>query len=174
MKKYVVVKPHIQKIVDNFVDEYFNNKSIIGCHVRGTDFAYATATSVEKYFEILDTQKDVHIFLATDQTQYVDLFKNKYGNERILTYDSLRSDNDVAAFELENGSPYKKGEDVLIDTLLLSRTNQIIKCAAAGGEFALWFNEKLEVLYDFALESQFQKGGHWNRENTAFQRLKIK
>ena len=41
-------------------------------------------TSVEKYFEILDTQKDVHIFLATDQTQYVDLFKNKYGNEQFL------------------------------------------------------------------------------------------
>jgi hypothetical protein len=80
----------------------------------------------------------------------------------------------VAAFELENGSPYKKGEDVLIDTLLLSRTNSIIKCAAAGGEFALWFNENLEVLHDFALKSQFQKGGHWNRENTAFQRLKIK
>ena len=46
--------------------------------------------------------------------------------------------------------------------------------AAAGGEFALWFNENLEVLHDFALESQFQKGGHWARENTAFQRLKIK
>jgi hypothetical protein len=85
----------------------------------------------------------------------------------------MRSDNDVAAFELENGSPYKKGEDVLIDTLLLSRTNSIIKCAAAGGEFALWFNENLEVLHDFALESKFQKGGHWNRENTAFNRLKL-
>ena len=174
MKKYVVVKPHIQKIVDNFVNENFNNKNVIGCHVRGTDFAYATATSGEKYFEILDTRKDIQIFLATDQTQYVDLFKARYGDEKVLTYDSLRSDNDVAAFELENGSPYKKGEDVLIDTLLLSRTNSIIKCAAAGGEFALWFNENLEILHDFALESQFQKGGHWNRENTAFQRLKIK
>ena len=171
MKKYVHVKPHIQKVVDNFVNENFNNKNIIGCHVRGTDFAYATATSVEKYFDILDAQKDATIFLATDQTQYVDLFKNEYGSERVLTYDSLRSDNDVAAFELENGSPYKKGEDVLIDTLLLSRTKSIIKCAAAGGEFALWFNENLEVLHDFALESKFQKGGHWNRENTAFNRL---
>ena len=45
MKKYVVVKPHIQKIVDNFVNENFNSKNVIGCHVRGTDFAYATATS---------------------------------------------------------------------------------------------------------------------------------
>ena len=95
MKKYVRVKPHIQKIVDNFVNENFNNKNIIGCHVRGTDFAYATATSVEKYFEILDEQKNVHIFLATDQTQYVDLFKARYGDEKVLTYDSLRSDNDV-------------------------------------------------------------------------------
>ena len=61
---------------------------------------------------------------------------------------------------------------MLIDTLLLSRTNSIIKCAS-GGEFALWFNENIEVLHDFALESKFQKGGHWNRENTAFRRLKI-
>ena len=41
-------------------------------------------------------------------------------------------------------------------------------------EFALWFNENLEVLHDFALESKFQKGGHWDRQNTAFQRLKVK
>ena len=152
--------------MDNFISENFNNKNIID--VVRNDFAYATATSGEKYFEILDTRKDIQIFLATDQTQYVDLFKARYGDEKVLTYDSLRSDNDVAAFELENGSPYKKGEDVLIDTLLLSRTNSIIKCAAAGGEFALWFNENLEILHDFALESQFQKGGHWNRENTTF------
>ena len=108
MKKYVHVKPHIQKVVDNFVNENFNNKNIIGCHVRGTDFAYATATSVEKYFEILDTQKDVHIFLATDQTQYVDLFKARYGDEKVLTYDSLRSDNDVEHLNLKTEVPIKK------------------------------------------------------------------
>ena len=62
---------------------------------------------------------------------------------------------------------------MLIDTLLLSRTNSIIGSVLAGGEFALWFNENLEVLHDFALESKFQKGGHWNRKNTAFRRLKI-
>ena len=34
-------------------------------------------------------------------------------------------------------------------------------------------SKQLLMRYDFALESKFQKGGHWNRENTAFQRLKI-
>ena len=49
MKKYVRVKPHIQKVVDNFVNENFNNKNITGCHVEEQTFSYATATSVDKY-----------------------------------------------------------------------------------------------------------------------------
>ena len=128
---------------------------------------------MDKYFEVLDSLDDFHVFLATDQSQYVDLFREKYGDDRVITYDSLRSETDVAAFEFEGVSPYKKGEDVLVDTLLLSRTSGLIKCAAAGGEVALWFNENLEVIHDFALESEYQKGGHWNRENTAFQRLGV-
>ena len=174
VKEYVKVKSHVNEIVDEFVRDNFEGRKVVGCHVRGTDFSYATATSVDKYFEVLDSLDDFHVFLATDQSQYVDLFREKYGDDRVITYDSLRSDNDVAAFEFEGVSPYKKGEDVLVDTLLLSRTNGLIKCAAAGGEVALWFNENLEVMHDFALESEYQKGGHWNRENTAFNRLGIK
>jgi len=34
-------------------------------------------------------------------------------------------------------------------------------------------SKQLLMRYDFALKSQFQKGGHWNRENTAFNRLGI-
>jgi len=38
---------------------------------------------------------------------------------------------------------YRKGEDVLIDTLLLSRVDFLLKCSSSVGEFAIYFNPAL-------------------------------
>ena len=50
---------------------------------------------------------------------------------------------DSNPFELEDGNGYRKGEDVLIDCLLLSRCNYLLKCTSAVGEFAMYFNPDL-------------------------------
>ena len=171
IKKYIHPKQHILDIVDNFVDTNLG-EGAIACHVRGTDFAYATPVHPTDYFEKIDNHSDsCQIFLATDQTQYVDMFKTRYG-DRVVTYDSLRSSDDTAIFE-KTGQNYKKGEDVLVDTLIMSRCSGIIKCAAAGGEFAIWFNENIDIIHDFAVDCKFCRGGHWDRENTAFHKLNI-
>ena len=51
-------------------------------------------------------------------------------------------------------SPYQKGEDVLIDILLLAKCDYILKGAAAVGEYAMWFNPSLKCT-DFALASHY-------------------
>ncbi len=159
VENYIQVKSTIKEKVAHFSKQFFRSNYIIGIHIRGTDFAYATAPSIQDYFRELDQliknkkAKEVQIFLATDQEQYVAEFKNKYKNQ-VITYNAIRSSNEIAPFRLKGVSNYKKGEDVLVDTLLLSECDFLLKGSAAVGEMALWFNPTLECL-DFALESSF-------------------
>lgn len=160
VSEYIRVKPHITAKVDAFWHARIQPQFTIGVHIRGTDFAYAEPTSPHTYFDAIDqylanrgTDDPYGIFLATDQNQFVDLFRQRYG-ERLVTYDCLRSNRRRPPFKFSSESPYKRGEDVLIDVLLLSRCNFLFKGAAAVGEFALWFNPTLRC-HDFALESHF-------------------
>jgi len=157
--KYIRVKPHITSRIEEFANERIKPQYTIGVHIRGTEFVYAEPTRPEDYFRAVHQLTrhyhlaDFKIFLATDQNQYVHMFEQEFGS-RIITHPSLRSSSDVAPFKLRKANPYHKGEDVLIDTLLLSKCNYLLKCAAAGGEFALWFGSSLACT-DFALESRY-------------------
>ena len=62
--------------------------------------------------------------------------------------------NEVSPHFASGVGNYRKGEEMLVDMLLMSRTDLLLKGAAAGGELALWFNPELECI-DFALESRF-------------------
>ena len=159
VSKYVHVKPHVIEKVDAFWGAWIQPQFTIGVHIRGTDFAYAEPTNPLAYFDEIDRRlsnwstDQYRVFLATDQSQFVDLFRRRYG-ERLITYDSLRSNRKLPPFKFSKESPYKRGEDVLIDLLLLSRCNFLLKGAAAVGEYALWFNPSLRC-HDFALNSSF-------------------
>jgi len=155
--RYVKPRPHILRKVKKFVAENISPQYTLGVHIRGTDFAYASPTKPEQYIVAIHQHakernlEDFRIFLATDQVQFVDLFISEFG-DRIITYESMRSGSDVPVFLWDNADAYRKGEDVLIDILLLSRCNFLIKSTAAVGEYALWFNPSLECI-DFAPES---------------------
>lgn len=166
--EYVRVKPHIRQKVEGFHAAKMDQDYTVGVHIRGTDFAYAEPTAPGKYMKdirnhVRDHGKDgFKIFLATDQCQYVECFEEAFPG-CIITYDALRSGNDVA--------PYQKGEDVLVDTLLLSKCDYLFKCAAAGGEYAMWFAPSLTCT-DYALQSRFDTR-NFRRLTSAYLKLNI-
>lgn len=159
VRRFVRVKAHIVQQVDDFMRRHLSNHFVLGVHIRGTDFAYAEPTEPADYFRAIEAcvrekqLEDFRVFLATDQSQFVDLFASKYG-ERLVTSAAIRSSSDVPVFLLQGVSPYQKGEDVLLDILLLSRCHFLLKCASAVGEYALWFNPEMEFV-DFATSSRF-------------------
>jgi len=170
---YVQPRQNILDKVDAFVAANYTAQYTLGVHIRGTDFAYASATRPEKYLEAIHLHikeqnlEDFSIFLATDQVQFVDLFEAEFG-DRIITYECMRSGSDVPVFLWDEADAYRKGEDVLIDILLLSRCDFLIKSTAAVGEYALWFNPSLECI-DFAPESTLKPTYHM----TAYLNLNI-
>lgn len=157
-QEYIKPKEHILQIVNQFRSRYFTSSSyILGVHIRGTDFNYAKPTSLLEYFNAISEHvgkiknEDWKIFLATDQEQFVDEFRSEFG-DRIITYDSIRSLGNLPICFNSQVNPYQRGEDVLIDILLLSKCNYLFKCASAVGELALWLAPQLKST-DFALQS---------------------
>lgn len=147
--KYVKPKAHIMEKVESFSRKHFSDAFVLGVHIRGTDLHYAPVVSPAEYFPHIDACRENHpdmkIFLATDQAQYIDVFKNRYKDDLIYS-DCFRSDNEVAPFLRKEISPYSKGEDVLLDILLLSRADFLIKGSSNVGEMALYFNKDLDCI----------------------------
>lgn len=144
--RYFRVKSAIQSKVTSFTDQHFSGHAVLGLHIRGTDLMYAPPMSPGEYFPAVDRwlaeRHDGRVFVATDQAQYLESFQARYG-EAILCSDSWRSRDDVAPFNKEELSPHKRGEDVLVDILLLSACDFLLKGASNVGEMAMYFNPEL-------------------------------
>ncbi len=168
VRRFVRVKPHVQEKVDLFVARDLQDAHVLGLHMRGTDLHYAPPVSPAEYFDPIDRYLGAHpdalLYLATDQVQYLDVVRRRYG-DIVLSYDCLRSSTATAPFEMDEGSPYRKGEDVLIDILILSRCNHLIRGASNIPEMAIYFSDGLESL-DLSLEKRFAFGqdymGRWS------------
>ena len=166
--KYVRVKPHILEKVDRFFDRHMKERPVLGVHMRGTDLRYAPPVSPAEYFEPIEHYLANHpgtrIFLATDQVQYLELMRKRYGNI-LHHYDCLRSSTSTAPFNGKQGSPYRRGEDVLIDILLLSKCAFLIRGASNIPEMAMYFSKNLEST-DLSLGKRFAFGqdylGRWS------------
>lgn len=147
--RYIKPKAAITTQVNAFYDKNLKGSFVLGVHIRGTDLHYAPPVSPAEYFEpigeYLVKHPDLKILLATDQKQYIEIFKQKFGNKVYFT-NSFRSDNEIAPFNRTELSSYQKGEDVLLDILLLAKSDFLIKGASNVGEMAMYFNNKLQCL----------------------------
>ncbi|QKQ24998.1 hypothetical protein [Candidatus Reidiella endopervernicosa] len=157
IQKYIHLKPHLVELLESFVERLFAGHKVLGIHMRGTDKGTAdSATQLMKiippkqYFPYIDRyvleNPECKIFVATDQVQYLDEMRTRYG-DRVLSLDVSRSRRSINAFQQrKQGSGYIKGEEVLLDCLLLSRCDFLLKCCSAVGEFAIYFNPELPCI----------------------------
>ncbi|MFT7530130.1 MAG: hypothetical protein ACI9FD_001134 [Gammaproteobacteria bacterium] len=150
------VKSHIQEKVDIFTKLHFIGNKVLGIHMRGTDKGAANAPPAlmkvikpRACFSHIDDYTKQNgrckIFVATDQQQFLDQLKTRYG-DRIVSYDAIRASDDRNPFDVDRNDGYQKGEEVLIDCLLLSRCDYLLKCTSAVGEFAMYFNPSLSCI----------------------------
>jgi hypothetical protein len=153
--RFIRVKRHVVDKVDSFYDRCMAGRRVVGVHIRGSDLSYALPSFPERYFEVLDPgladDPNALVFVATDQQQYLEAFRERY-RDRVLAFECSRSTDSTAPHLAGEKSPYQLGEEALIDCLLLARTQHLVKCAASAGEYALYFNPELECT-DLGLES---------------------
>lgn len=149
INKYVKIKEEFNCKMNNFLKN-FENKKVIGVHVRRTDHIQDSPyTKNEIYFQNIDRYSKEyglnHIFLCSDEEKVINEFKEKYKN-RIITYPSTRSFDSKSIHHQLNFDGYKKGEDVLIEAISLSKTEFLIRTRSNVSHFSLCYNPNLKFI----------------------------
>ena len=136
---------------------------ILGVHVRATDKEKKIGGDIVRpssYYRHIDAclreAPSTAIFLATDSPSVVAEMRARYPG-RLLVRGLARSEKnaifDTAARTATAGS--RQGRDVLIDAILLSRTDGLLKSSSAVSEFAAWYAG--EALLDRTADLQFEE-----------------
>ncbi len=142
--------------VDKFAAKNFAGKTL-GLQLRGSDkFDFGTGPNLsrkvmpEEYFPHIDRYLADHpsctgIFVATDQRQWLKVLEAAYPGKILSFSEWSLSDSDENSFHLTEQKA-ARGVEVLVDFLLLSRCDFVIKCHAAVGEMALTLSPEVEYL----------------------------
>jgi len=91
---------------------------------------------------LLSKKKYDSIFIITEQASYLEKLKKKYG-KKLLYFNSFRS-NKSKIFDKKSrrNHRYLLGRDILIETLLLSKTDIIISSKTNVSKMAVLFSKK--------------------------------
>jgi hypothetical protein len=152
IKKHIKIRDHIKHKADQFSTKNFEKSHIIGIHYRGTDKVLLEAPRIP-YSEILNQinlhlnnlkYPDYKVFVATDEEQFIDFMKEMLPG-KILTYSTLYS-NDSTPLHSKFSNTYLSGEEALIDCLLLSKVNFLIRTTSNLSLWSTYFNPSVPVL----------------------------
>ena len=146
IEKYIHIKPHIQDKINSFVANRFKNiEFLIGVHYRGTDkvstgseaprVPYARVTEVLKEQINALAGKKYLIFVATDELDFICYLSNEFPGKICVN---------MEAHEINNN--YLRGQNALIDCVLLSKADLIIRTASNLSLVSSFFNYKVPVV----------------------------
>jgi hypothetical protein len=151
--KYLAVGEDILGEVESFCSRHFANRRVLGVHYRGTDkMREAPAVSytvvrknIERYLELYpDTG---YIFIATDDARFLEDMKIAVISRPVVyRNDSLRSLDGQAIHESAHTDKYDVYRDAIVNCLILSRCDALLKTASILSGWSKLFNPQLPVV----------------------------
>jgi hypothetical protein len=153
INKYIIVNDWVQNEVDLFCQENFKGGKVIGVHYRGTDkVGEAPEIPYEKVIRnIQHVQRtyynDASVFLATDDNKFIaHLQKALPQVPLIMRTDYQRSDNDKPVHTNVTLDKFEVNRDALVNCLLLSRCDFLIKSSSFLSDISKLFNPEVPVV----------------------------
>lgn len=154
-RKYIPFNPRVLGILDAITAEKY--ATCLGVHYRGTDgVGHTEFVAVEKYLKATEeefaTGDYEAIFLATDQTNIVDIFRERFEGVKVYCYDHQRTMSNAGlhySIQAQPNSPERilAGDEVLIDATTLSLCKTMIGKSSNITNYARILNPFLETLY---------------------------
>lgn len=152
IQKYIHFKPEITQEIDKFQTENFIGHYVICVHYRGTD-KVSEAFPV-KYEEVYKSVrglikklkiKKYKIFVATDEQPFLDFMIKNFKKSVCYNPYAYRSNNN-SALHYSNYDRYKCGFDAIIDAILLSKGDYLIRMSSNLSLWSTFFNPNIPVL----------------------------
>jgi hypothetical protein len=154
LHKHLVPKPHITKIVDDLWHSVGRNGPVLGIHFRGTDKSWeAPRASWEHCLAVAETYMRKHaditaIFSASDEQEFIDFLARSIKGVPVYCHKDHyrnRTGNERPVF-LDQGGGYEKGEDALVNALLLAKCSTLIRTTSTLSAWASLFNPEIKVI----------------------------
>ena len=149
VSSYLRLQPALLAKVDRLAEQLFGQRSaeapVLGVHLRGTDKGKYLQTAgsgrqvapqeYEPYVRaFLAAYPRARIFVATDSPSFLQEVREKWPRGALrFVGEVLRDEANVAFGKEHKRDNFRKGEEVLLDTLLLSRCDWLLH-AASGAE----------------------------------------
>lgn len=160
VKKYLRFNEVTKQILEKDVVAKDINSEVLGVHIRGTDYKqncnhHPVFVEPSDYFEYIDTALKKgfkKIYLATDDSEIVDLFIQRYGKEILICDEFVsRSTGEIGVHikESEKKNGYKLGLDVITDMYALANCGGIISGLSQVSLFARLFNKNFNEKYRY-------------------------
>jgi hypothetical protein len=153
IKKYIHIKPHIKEKVNSFQKNYFGDHFVIGVHYRGTDkileapivpykLVYKEIKKILKKFK----KSDFLLFVATDEQLFLDDITRRFPNRVCYNEDAIHSKNGRPVHLDGSHNKYKVGEDAIIDSLLLSKCDILLRTSSNLSLWSTFFNPYISTI----------------------------
>jgi hypothetical protein len=168
--KYLKINENIKNKI-NLNLKNFKDKKVLGVHIRQTDlYRSHIDNKLDKPLKIQDYLKEIEnnisnydmLYLMSDNYQSIEIVKNYFKDFPIyFIKDIIRSNNilDNPIFRNNNNKStdkYKLGEDIIIETELLSKCDKIIITNSNISSYCLVNNLNIEFKYlDLKIDSNF-------------------
>lgn len=150
--RHAAVREDITKSVESFIQRHFDGPTL-GIHFRGTDKSseairaskYSIETAVDDHQNRED--KATTIFVASDEAAFIEWAARRFEQLNVVfREDSLRSgDGKPVHTRSQIGDNYAKGEDALVNSLLLSRCDALIRTSSFLSAWSSVFNPDILV-----------------------------
>lgn len=168
-QKYLVPNQHMQELMSSFwTTNIPQDAYVIGVHYRGTDkklvWPFSTPTysvvtvEVEKAAREAGQSDNFHVFLASDEEEIVHYFQEKFGVDRVSFQPGAPRLSSRDSDATEGGthkslkySAYDKGLTAMLDMMLLSKCNYLVKNRSSLSDVSLLLGENLKENYSFIL-----------------------
>jgi hypothetical protein len=153
--RHLVIKPHIIDVVDRFWKNVGGDGPVIGIHYRGTDKSLeAPRVSLEHCLavarrRIRQNPSMSAVFVASDEQRFVDAIKESITELPVFSRDDhyrSRDGQPVHHHDKTTSGGYEKGEDALVNALLLARCAILIRTTSLLSASASLFNPQLKVV----------------------------
>jgi len=150
IRKYVFLRSHIKNRINNFYEINFRENYVIGVHYRGTDKCLDADIVLykdvyERLQNVIKGRHNYKIFIATDDPYFL-TYMNAHFPGFIIAIDAIRSDGGAGVHFIEKGHNYKKGEDAIVDCVLLSKCDLLLKTSSNLSNCSIKFNPNIPVI----------------------------
>ena len=150
--RYIRPRARILEKVDEYARANFADAFVIGIHYRGTDkLADAPRVPYEQVREAIRGAITVaaparyKLFVATDEQAFLDYMLDLFPGK--LHYLWMYRSVDGRPIDVKQGDNRRKGEDAVLDCLLLSRCQYLVRTASNLSLCSTLFNPAVPVVH---------------------------